>query len=220
MRITALWSQHKQLLSPLAALFLLISFLSYFTPLHAIEEQASKSDAPVVDTLIEPQPATITASTTPGVSQNSSRELEDFLRSRNISRITYSFRSPEGWNVSQAPVMGYTRVENFKSENVTDRNEGDYFKIEVVALPSDGLGLNEWVERQVTTSYPLPVVQERGEMEIAGQRAIHQVEVFGSNTARVFYVAKGGTIYIIAASRAEDKYKVVVDEFIANLNFN
>lgn len=145
------------------------------------------------------------------------------LTTYSRDNTTYSFKHPDTWRVNEIPSMSYVRVENIDARTLDtlSRDVRDqYFKIEVVTLPRNGLSLNDWVEKQNTTSYPLPTVLEQKNIEVAGQPAIYQVEQFDSFVHPAVFVEKGDNVYIINISSNEGKYRTTVEEFIKGFSFN
>lgn len=135
----------------------------------------------------------------------------------------YNFKYPPTWKIKEIPTMAYLRVENMDSDTLNSlpkEARKDYFKIEVVTLPSKGLSLNDWVQKQNTTSYPLPKVIEQKNIEVAGQPAIYQIEQFGSFMHPAVFIKKGENIYILNISSMDEKFKEQVEEFINNFQFN
>ena len=118
--------------------------------------------------------------------------------------------------------MSYTRLENLDARQLdtlpTDIQR-QYFKIEVVILPVEGLSLSEWVHKQNTTSYPLPKVLEQHDIKVAGQPAIYQVEQFGTFVHPVVFIKKDEHIYLLNISSGGDEHKPTIDTFLKQFTF-
>jgi len=135
----------------------------------------------------------------------------------------YTFHYPDTWNVHETPNMSYVRLENINVRELNLLSKGErnqYFKIEVVELPANGLSLDEWVERQNIRSYWLSKILEKANLEISGHPAIYQLEQFGSLISPVFFIKKGGYVYIINPSNNDESHKPVIDDFLKSFKFN
>lgn len=147
----------------------------------------------------------------------------DQLVSYNSQNIDYAFKYPSTWNVYEIPGMSYLRVENIDARKLGQYSkniQNQYFKIEVIKLSSDGLSLKDWVNRQNTTSYPLPKVISQENIEVAGYPAIYQIEQFGSLVHPAIFVSKGDSVYILNILSSDAKYDQVVEEIINNFEIN
>lgn len=136
----------------------------------------------------------------------------------------YTTHYPREWRAYEIPSMSYVRFENIDADSLNSLSPSErnnYFKIEVVTLPNqNNLSINEWVEKQNTTSYPLPKVLEQRDIEVAGLPAIYQVEQFGSLIHPAVFILKDQSIYIINIFPTYESHKEVVDDFIKNFQFN
>lgn len=133
----------------------------------------------------------------------------------------YTFQRPEGWNVYRIPGMSYERVENIDArtwDTLSQEQRQNYFKIEIVVLPRNGLSLHEWIAKQ-NTYYPRPKVLEQKAMKVAGQFAVYQLEQFGSLVHPVIFIQKDDKIYLLNISNTYEKFQDKIDEFIENFKF-
>lgn len=161
--------------------------------------------------------ATTTASSTEG-SRAASRSSAKSAAAIQ-PHFDYTFAVPEGWDVYQIPSMSYQRVESFDARRITEENSGDYVKIEIVALPANGLSLEAWVQRQNTESYPLPTVLEQKQVEVAGEPALYQLEQFGSSVSQAYFILKGDRVYLIIPSSADERFSATIRAFVASFAF-
>jgi hypothetical protein len=135
----------------------------------------------------------------------------------------FAFRYPSDWHTYEVPSISYVRVENIDSRTLkflTNSEREKYFKIEVVVLPSGGLSLNKWVEKQNTTSPPLPKILEQKEIEVAGHPAIYQLEQFGTHVSPAIFVAREDHVYIINPSSNKPEFREAISTFLANFAFD
>ncbi len=142
------------------------------------------------------------------------------------TNYNFTFQYSPQWNVYEIPGMSYLRVENFDIraldalpfEQRRERSK-DYFKLEIVVLPSEGLSLSEWVQNQNNSSVPLPKVLEQTNTEVAGYPAIYQIEQFGSLIHPVIFVLKDEHIYLFNLSGTYESFKPFADEIIESFQF-
>ena len=134
----------------------------------------------------------------------------------------YVFRYPSNWHIYEIPSMSYVRVENRDARTLgflSNSENKQYFKIEVVTLPAQGLSLDEWVKRQNETSHPLPNVLERKEIRVTGHPAIYQLERFGAHVSPAIFVANEDLIYIINPSSNKPEFEGIISIFLDNFVF-
>lgn len=141
----------------------------------------------------------------------------------NDEKLGYTLTKPASWNVHTIPSMAYMRIENLDPNSLSSlpiEVARQYFKIEVVVLPADGLSLNDWVDRQNTTSYPLPKIVAQTPTVVGGEVAVYQFEQFGSFVHPVVFIKKNDQIYLINISSNSNVFKAVTDAFLKNFSFN
>lgn len=155
--------------------------------------------------------------------QESQNAFEDTLELNEFAHAKYAYATkyPKAWNMHDIPSMSYTRFENkvISSDLHDHADASDYFKIEVVVLPRNGMFLDEWVRNQNTTSYPLPEVHEQQVIEVDGNKAIYQIEQFGNLVKPAIFIEKGEYVYIINPSNNKRENKAVLNLFLRDFKF-
>lgn len=147
----------------------------------------------------------------------------EFVQHVNTAQ-KFSVRYPSSWRAYEIPSMSYVRFENMDADSLNSLPQSErnnYFKIEVVTLPNpNNLPLHDWVQKQNTTSYPLPKVLEQRNIEVAGQSAIYQIEQFGSLIHPAVFIMKDRSVYIINILNDDESHRSTIDDFIKNFQFN
>lgn len=150
-------------------------------------------------------------------------EVADSTRTYASERFGYELTYPKGWKVYEIPDMSYVRFENIDAhtlDSLSKAKQSEYFKIEVVVLPAHNLPLDEWVDRQNTTSYPIPKVLEQETIDVAGYKGMYQMEQFGSMVHPVVFVLKDDRIYLFNISPNYKSYELEIEAFLRDFKFN
>lgn len=155
-------------------------------------------------------------------------EVTDFgieTDKHSSSKANISFSYPKGWEMQDRVInsIPYIRVEKTDARGFGIHSpRHDHMKMEILAFPNNGLSLNEWVDKQNQRSQPGQIILERKEIEVAGERAIYQLEEYTDykHVSPAVFVAKGDKVYIINFSNNNVENEKIINGFIASFKFD